>query len=145
MQRAARTEQILPLIEHLSVKPTPPDDLRKRQKPMEEALALRHCPGFGGGPQAACRDGLPQAVIGRVGEEAVGEGADGLFHRLAQSLADAGAGVEGILAVALDQAFRRSLVAGRQAADVEQPIEHREISKQAVGRRAESTHIRGLG
>jgi hypothetical protein len=71
-----------------------------------------------------------------MGQETVGEVADGLFHRLGQAVADARAGIEGILVVALDQAFRRGFVAGRQTGDVQQPVEHREVGKQAVGKDA---------
>jgi hypothetical protein len=65
--------------------------------------------------QLAIGDGLAQFIVGGMGEKAVGEVADGLLHGLGQAFADAGAGIEGILVVALDQAFRGGFtLAGRR-------------------------------
>jgi hypothetical protein len=65
--------------------------------------------------QLAIGDRLSQFIVGGMGEKAVGEVADGLLDGLGKAFADAGAGVEGILVVALDQAFRAaSLLAGRR-------------------------------
>ncbi len=52
---------------------------------------------------------------------------------LAQAIADAGAGVERVLVVALDQALGGGVVADRQAGGVQQPVEDGEVGEEAVG------------
>ena len=86
--------------------------------------------------QLAIADGLPQRFVIPMGDEAIGEITDGLLDSLGQAIANPCAGIERILVVALDQAFGGGIVAERQAGGVQQPVEHREVGKQAVGKDA---------
>ncbi len=104
-------------------------DHQQEKQPVDEAQQVLVV-GFG--RQTAFADRLTQFIIGRMGEKTVGEVANGLFHCLGEAFADARAGIEGILVIALDQAFRRGFRIGRQASDVQQAVEHREVGKQAV-------------
>ena len=66
-------------------------------------------------------------------QETVAEIEDRLLDRFAEPLADAGTGVEGVLMVALDQAFSRGVVCQRQAGGVEQTIEDGKVGEETVG------------
>ena len=84
------------------------------------------------GQEVAGGGGRTQGLVTRVRQETVAEVEDRLLDRLAQPLADAGAGVEGVLMVALDQALRRGVVGQRQAGDVEQTIEDGKVGEETV-------------
>ncbi|NLE42101.1 MAG: hypothetical protein GX615_09765, partial [Lentisphaerae bacterium] len=87
--------------------------------------------GFGG--ERAVGNGAAKGRVGGMGQKPVAEIADGLLDGAAEAVADARAGVEGVLMVALDEAFGGGVAGDGQTGGVEQAVEEREIGEKAVG------------
>ena len=66
-------------------------------------------------------------------QEAVAEIADGVLDGLAETFADARAGIKGILMVAFDPAFGGGFVGERQARGMQQTVEDGKVGEEAVG------------
>ncbi len=88
--------------------------------------------GGGVGGIGGTGEGFAEAGVVGMGEEAVGEGFDGVFDGAGEAFADAGAGVEGFLVVFLHPAFGGVGDAGGKAGGVEEAIEDGEVGEEVV-------------
>lgn len=77
-----------------------------------------------------------QNLVFRMSEKPVGEGEDGLLDRFAQAISNPGTGIERVLVVSLDDAFRRDLLRCRQARRMHEAKQHGEVRKEPVGKDA---------
>lgn len=74
-----------------------------------------------------------EVVVGGVGEEAVAEVEDDGVDGLAEAIADAGAGIEGVLVVDLDGGLGDGILFHRQAGGVKQAVEEGEVGEKLLG------------
>lgn len=79
---------------------------------------------------------IPQGLVRRVAQEAVGDFFDDFLHGTAQAVANAGAGVEGVLMVNLDGSLGNGVLFNRQAGGVEQTVEQRKVGEEFLGENA---------
>ena len=94
------------------------------------------------GREIAVDNGRAETVVVGVREETVAEVKNRALNRMAQPRADAGARVERVLVVLLDQARGRRVVRQRQAGGVKQPVEDSEVGKEAVGEDAVEVELK---
>ena len=76
---------------------------------------------------------VAEAVVGRVVEQAVGQIEDDAVDGGAEAIADAGAGVEGVLVVDFNRGLCDGVLADRQAGGVEQAVEEGEVGEEFLG------------
>ena len=107
-------------------------DDHEEEEPIDEAeeLGVKLGGEIGRGGEGA------QGVVGGVIEEAVGEVEDGGFDRAAEAVADARAGFESVLVVAFEERVGGGLGRLRQARDVEQSVEDREVGEEFLAKDA---------